>query len=122
MVSKMSPPPKRVISRAARYSIDTLFEAALRVDVTDPRAQRYTVLARRVGMRSKLRLGKRWKLLVCKGCKRFIIPGASCRVRLQPRRQGHIVITCTYCKSMKRIPLRKRRRDLADSSGRLTLE
>lgn len=72
-------------------------------------AQRYVEIARRIAMRVKIRLPRETRLLVCRHCKRFIFPGVSSRIRIQPRREPHIVITCLYCGKHMRRPLRRRR-------------
>ena len=60
-------------------------------------------------MKARVRLPPEYKRLVCKRCKRFIVPGLTCRVRLQPRREPHIAITCLRCGGIYRIPIKGRR-------------
>ena len=82
----------------------TLSKEALR---TNPkRAQHYFQLARKLGMRYKIRLPPQFRGLICRSCKRLIVPGINARVRLQQRREPHIVITCLECGGQRRIPLR----------------
>jgi len=89
------------IKRLFSLAIETLHE---RPDL----AQRYVEIARKIAMRVKIRLPREMRLLICRHCKRFIFPGVSSRVRIQPRREPHIVITCLYCGKQMRRSLRKR--------------
>lgn len=71
-------------------------------------AQRYIEVARKIAMRTRLHLPKEYRLHVCKHCKRFILPGVNSSVRVQPRREPHVVITCLHCGERTRIPLRRK--------------
>lgn len=96
---------KRIASRRIRQ----LFEMALNIYNDDLElAKNYVHLARKMGMRYKVRIPKEYGLLICTKCKRFIIPGSNCRVRLQQRREPHVVITCLSCGGHNRIPIRKK--------------
>ncbi|TET28389.1 MAG: hypothetical protein E3J73_00970 [Candidatus Bathyarchaeum sp.] len=87
--------------------VHTLFNLAKEVIHEDPeQAQRYIKIARRIAMRTRLRLPKEYRSLICKHCKRFILPGVNCRIRIQQRREPHMVITCLNCGRHSRIPLR----------------
>jgi ribonuclease P protein subunit RPR2 len=98
---------KRIVEEIARERIEILFRLALEVFHYNPRlAQRYVDLARRISMKNKVRIKKQWKLLICKNCKRLLIPGVNCRIRLQQRREPHLVISCLDCEGIKRIPLK----------------
>ncbi len=90
--------------------IRRLFELALKVVREEPDlADRYAELARRIAMKARVRIPPEYKRLICKHCKRFIVPGLTCRVRLQPRREPHIAITCLRCGGIYRIPIKGRR-------------
>jgi len=67
------------------------------------RADRYVELARKIGMKYLVRIPKRYKLLFCKNCYRFLLPGVTCRVRTN---RGKLVIYCRRCGSYRRIPLK----------------
>jgi len=76
---------------------------------TNPsRAQHYFQLARKMGMRYKVRLPPQFRGLICRRCKRLIVPGINARVRLQQRREPHVVVTCLECGGQRRVPLRSR--------------
>jgi ribonuclease P protein subunit RPR2 len=72
-------------------------------------AQRYAQLARKIAMKMRVHIPPKYKRLICKHCKKFILPGRTCRIRLQPRREPHIVITCLLCSGITRIPIKGRR-------------
>lgn len=93
----------------AMRRIHTLFRLAEEAVRDEPKlAQRYAQIARRIAMRAKLRLPVEYRRLICRHCKSFIYPGVNCRVRVQQRREPHVVITCLVCGKHTRIPLRSR--------------
>ena len=94
----------------AQQRIHRLFDLAKEKIRDEPKlAQRYAVIARKIAMRAKLRLPAEYRRMVCRDCKSFIYPGVNCRVRVQQRREPHMVITCQVCGETTRIPLRKKR-------------
>jgi len=98
-----------VAKRIAKQRIQTLFCLAMEIHREDPElAQRYVDIARRVAMAAKVRLPTEYRLLVCRHCKSFILPGVSSRVRIKQRREPHVVITCLKCGGHMRISLRRR--------------
>jgi len=89
--------------------VHVLFRLAKEVIHEEPRlAQRYVEIARRIAMRTRLRLPVEYHRLVCRHCKSFIYPGTNCRVRIKQRREPHVVITCLNCGQHMRIPLGKK--------------
>jgi len=99
--------PKQI----ALQRVHTLFGLAKKVVHENPElAQRYVQLARKIAMRTRLRLPKEYRILVCRKCKRFILPGVNCRTRIQQRREPHMVITCLNCGGHLRIPIKGRKK------------
>ncbi len=95
--------------KIALERIHILFNQAVEVLEKEPGlAQRYVELARRIGMRHKVRIPPEYRWMVCKHCKNLLLPGKSGRTRIQPRREPHIVITCLGCGGYNRILLKKR--------------
>jgi len=95
----------------ALQRIQTLFGLAREKIREEPElAQRYVEIARKIAMRTKLRLPTEYRRMVCRHCKSFIYPGVNCRVRVQQRREPHMVITCLVCGKITRIPLKGRSR------------
>ncbi len=94
-------------NQIALERVHTLFSLAKEVIHKDPElAQRYIRIARRIAMRTRLRLPKEYRLLICKKCKSFILPGVNCRIRIQQKREPHMVITCLKCSEHSRFPLK----------------
>ncbi len=94
----------------AQQRIHRLFKLAKEKIRDEPElAQRYVAIARKIAMRAKLKLPVEYRRMICRGCKSFIYPGVNCRVRVQQRREPHMVITCQNCGETTRIPLRKKR-------------
>ncbi len=93
----------------ALQRVHTLFQLAKEAIHENPElAQRYIQIARRIAMRTRLRLPKVYKSQICRKCKSFILPGVNCRFRIQQRRESHMVITCLNCGGISRIPLNGR--------------
>lgn len=95
--------------RIARERIDDLFALAEEEATTQrtPLADRYIVLARRIGMRYNVRLLPEYSELYCRGCSTFWVEGRTVRTRL---RSGHRVRSCLVCGRARRVPFRRGRR------------
>jgi len=77
-----------------------LAEAAAKED-QDLRSDRYVQLARTIGMRYRVRIPRKLKIQLCKGCYALLIPGKNTRVRL---REEYITTTCLRCGMEMRRP------------------
>jgi ribonuclease P protein subunit RPR2 len=87
--------------------VHILFRLAKDVIHEDPElAQRYVRIACRIAMRTRLRLPNEYRHLMCRKCKSFILPGVNCRIRIQQRREPHMVITCLNCGKHSRFPVK----------------
>ncbi len=94
------------IESIASKRIRNMFELAKQVAPQHPDlAQRYAEIARRIAQRTRVKVPSEYKRLICKHCKRFMLPGVSCRVRIRQRREPHVAITCFFCGNVTRIPL-----------------
>jgi len=69
------------------------------------RCDRYVYLARRIGMRLRVRIPRRLKRKMCKHCHCYLSPDRS-RVRL---RNGVLTVTCLKCGGQMRYPYRNSR-------------
>jgi ribonuclease P protein subunit RPR2 len=97
------------IRSIARQRVQTLFTLARETLDADPMlAQQYVDTARRIAMSAKIRLPRQYRRQVCRHCKRFILPGVNCRVRIKQLREPHMVTTCLNCGKQTRIPLSKK--------------
>jgi len=70
------------------------------------RARRYVDLARRLGMRYNVRVPPEFKRRFCKKCLAYLVPSVNARVRVG---RGRVVITCTACGAIQRLPFRAER-------------
>jgi len=96
----------------ALQRIHTLFRLAKQNIRKEPElALRYAEIARKIAMRTRLKLPAEYRRLICRHCKSFIYPGVNCRVRLQRRREPHMVLTCLVCGKQTRIMLKPRKTD-----------
>lgn len=88
----------------ARERVQRLLElaeaAALEGRMED--ADRYAELAWRVTTRYVIEPTVRLKARVCRGCKAYLLPGETARVRVT---QGKVSTTCLACGRVRRRPL-----------------
>ena len=91
--------------RIARERIAELFALAERAAMAGQAslADRYVVLARRVGMRYNVRLLPEYRELYCRGCSRFWVEARTVRTRF---RNGRRTRTCLACGRERRTNLR----------------
>jgi ribonuclease P protein subunit RPR2 len=67
-------------------------------------AKRYLELAKRISMRSKIKIPREYKRFICKSCGNLLVPGANCRVRIKPKKGTIVVVSCLDCGSIMRYP------------------
>ncbi len=104
--------------RIAKERMEILFEKAIQIHEKEPKlAQRYVELARRIGMKTRVRIPRKYRRLVCRGCKQFIHPGCTLRVRVKSGGVKHIAFTCLRCGQIVRVPVEKRRMGRASPSS-----
>ncbi|MDK2974773.1 MAG: ribonuclease protein subunit [Methanofollis sp.] len=93
----------------AEERITRLFALADETFRTDPaRSNRYVALARRIGMRQRVRIPAELRFRFCRRCLAYLVPGASARVRVQ---HGKVIVTCLVCGHQKRYPVVKKHRE-----------
>ncbi|MFW6117643.1 MAG: ribonuclease P protein component 4 [Thermoproteota archaeon] len=101
--------------RIALNRVEKLFSLARELIHSNPElAQRYVDIARKLAMRVRLRLPREYRRQICRQCKRFILPGVNCRVRIRQNREPHVVITCLNCGNFMRFPSRKEKEKRKD--------
>jgi len=97
---------KTLIKDLARQRISILFRLALETYKQDmDLANRYVELARKISMRAKVRIPRRYRLLYCKRCGGLLVPGRTAAVRMRSRREPHLVIKCLKCGKIIRHPI-----------------
>lgn len=98
------------IKQIAYQRIDILFEQAVAIGKTNPLlATEYVKAAQKVAMSARFSLPPKYKRCVCKHCNTLFIDGFNCRVRIQQKREPHVVVTCLNCGYHSRILLRKKK-------------
>ena len=101
-MSRQRKKQKSLIKDLAVQRINRLFELADQEFEQNPkRSDRYVLLARRIGMRFRVRFPKTLKRRICKHCRSYLVPGSSARVRLRGR---YITVTCLRCNKQMRYP------------------
>jgi ribonuclease P protein subunit RPR2 len=101
--------------KIALQRVHKLFQLAKDLlDEDEELSQRYIAIARRIAMAARVHLPQEYRYQICRGCKKFILPGVNCRVRLKQHREPHMVITCGYCGKHMRFPLRIRKTNKND--------
>lgn len=101
-MSRIKKSQKNLIKDIAIERIEYLFKIAEENYSSNPhRSDRYVALARRIGMRYRVRLPSYLKRRICKGCHSFLVPSDSSRVRLHGR---YMTITCLKCGKEMRYP------------------
>ena len=87
--------------KIARQRIEELFRLAKSKFSKDAKlANRYVDLARKIGMKSKVRLTKEQKRLFCHNCHFFLMPGFNSRVRVTGKTLTYF---CSNCKKYSRM-------------------
>jgi len=100
----------RQTERIAKERIRILFNLAEETFPADPdRAQRYVDLARRIAMRTRLKLPRELRRRVCRRCNAYLVPGATSRTRIRRRREPHVATTCLRCGAVSRVPVRRQK-------------
>ncbi|MHC1567063.1 MAG: ribonuclease P protein component 4 [Candidatus Syntropharchaeia archaeon] len=92
---------KDLVKKIALQRIERLFELA---EESEEYCDRYVELARKIGMRYRVRIPKHLKMRICKHCYSFLVPGRNARVRL---RGDYIATTCLKCNKVMRRPYGK---------------
>jgi len=109
-VEKRDRKMKSSIKQIVRKRIQILFQQAQRVYHDSPSlSNRYVAIARKIAMAARMPMPPEYKRQICKKCKILLVQGDNCRVRIRPRREPHMVITCLSCGNKTRIPIRKKK-------------
>ena len=74
-----------------------LFNNAISNARLDPDlAEKQALLAKKIGMKYRIRMSYEISSSFCKKCKKFIAPGIASKIRLGSKPKS-ITITCSYC-------------------------
>uniref|UniRef100_A0A7J2TJW3 Ribonuclease P protein component 4 n=1 Tax=Archaeoglobus fulgidus TaxID=2234 RepID=A0A7J2TJW3_ARCFL len=89
--------------RIAMERISYLIERAEKFKKIDYElSRRYIELARKISMKYRVRISKKYKLMFCKKC---LYPYRSDRFRVRIHKSS-VIITCLNCSSIRRFQLR----------------
>lgn len=88
---------RRIDKQAVREGIERVMGMALDPETTVEMADRYVEVARRISMKSRVRIPRHLKHFICRGCKRALIPGATARFRTTGGRDRRLTVTCLRC-------------------------
>src|SRR5437879_2599096 len=90
--------------KIAKERVDILLSLARREMEKKPeRSRHYVELARKIGMRYKVRFPKQIKESFCKECSTLLVPGKTLQTRLDSKTKS-VVIKCTNCNYSYRKP------------------
>ncbi|MDN7025229.1 ribonuclease P [Methanoculleus sp. FWC-SCC1] len=88
--------------RLARERIEALFrQAALFYPENPEWSRRCVERARKIAMRQRVRIDRRFKRRFCRRCNAYLVPGANMRVRIH---RGCVIVTCLVCGHRSRYP------------------
>ena len=96
---------KILIKDLAKQRIEQLFGLAEDAYKSYPeRSNRYVSLARKIGMRYRVRIPREYKQRICKQCHSYLVPGSNARFRLRER---YVTVTCLNCNKLMRYPYKR---------------
>lgn len=99
----------------AKERIEILFKEADNVFKKYPGlANRYVEMARKIAMKTKLKMPKKFKRRYCRNCHSYFKHGVNCRVRVN---NSMVLCYCFNCKKYTRIPFKKEKSSASYSPG-----
>lgn len=103
-MSKRNYKKKKIQKNIAKKRIEKLFNLAEKQALKGciRLSDRYVEIARKISMRYLTSIPKYYKRFFCKHCYRYMLPGKTCRVRIQNKK---IIFFCYNCKKFTRIPI-----------------
>ncbi|MFP4045759.1 MAG: ribonuclease P protein component 4 [Candidatus Aenigmatarchaeota archaeon] len=92
--------------KIARERMEILFEEAEKAfPEHQERSDRYVELARKIGMRYKVKIPKEYKRRFCSNCYSYLKPGVNCKVRVNSEEKT-VRWECEECGNLHRYPYR----------------
>jgi len=89
---------KLAAKKIAMERMEILIENAISNAKVNPKlSQRQAYIARRISTRHKIRMPYNLRMVFCKKCKSFIVPGINSRIRLGRTSVKSIRISCNLC-------------------------
>ena len=65
-------------------------------------AQEYGEQARKIAMKAKVRIPRKWRFRFCQKCKRFLYPGINAHIRVKAGVPSRVITFCDYCQTSTR--------------------
>ncbi len=88
----------------AKKRVKNLIEKADEIFSKSPQlAHRYVTLARKLAMKTRIKIEPELQRKFCKHCYKYLRPGTNARKRIK---DGIIIYTCFHCKKYTRIPIK----------------
>ncbi|MBD3204468.1 ribonuclease P [Candidatus Woesearchaeota archaeon] len=92
--------------KIAKDHIKTLFSEAQKMYEKYPElSHEYVKKARKIAMKFRIRLPKKYKRRFCRHCYHYLVPGKNARIRIT---KSKVVYFCRDCKKFMRFPLKNR--------------
>ena len=89
--------------KIALERIEILLSKADAIYSDDPSlAQQYGERARKVAMKTKIRIPKKWRFRFCLKFKKFLYPGINAHVRIKSSTPSRVIIYCELCQNGSR--------------------
>jgi ribonuclease P protein subunit RPR2 len=86
---------KSTVKQLAIQRVRNLIDTALYS--SDEFAQDHIKIARKIISKYKLKVPFEYKILFCKNCKKYIVPGKDSRIRIGRSNTKALRITCKFC-------------------------
>ena len=91
---------KKEIKQIALERISILLEKSDEIYPSNPSlAQKYGAQAKKIAMKARIQMPKKWHLRFCKKCKNFLYPGINCHIRIKPGKPKRVILFCHLCQS-----------------------
>ncbi len=95
------------VKEIAKERIEILFEEAEKAFKKHPeRSNRYVELARKIGMKAKVKIPRELKREFCKHCDKYLKAGVNLKVR---NHKGRIIYECKECGKFMRFLIKKKK-------------
>ena len=88
---------KKSIKRKALREMEYLIKLALEPETPLEYADRYVELARKISMRTRVRMPRYLKIYICRKCKRILRPGLTGIYRVRARPKKALYVKCLRC-------------------------
>jgi ribonuclease P protein subunit RPR2 len=96
----------------AQQRIDIIFKQADAIAKTNSTlATEYIKIAQKIAMAARIPIPPKHKRRICKHCQTLLVTGHNNRVRIQQKREPHIVVTCLSCGYNSRIPIKNKKKE-----------